>query len=136
MSALVMLFLAACGPKGGPLSGMPELGPSPHAISTPAAGIDGDWAGVWGSDDSSAVFRFTINSGTLWMDAWDTSDGEWFRLEGLGYANDVRVRSTMPSTDWTLDNTFSLQSKSTIMHHYEGMANGDTPMVRVDAEAP
>ena len=136
MSALLFSLVLACGPKGGPLSGMPPLGPSPHAISAPAAGIAPDWAGTWGADDTSAVFRFTIDHSTLWMDAWDTGDGEWFRLEALEYAGDVRVRSTMPSTDWTLDNTFSLQGKESILHHYEGMANGDSPMYRVTAEAP
>lgn len=134
MSTL-LLFLACT--HSGPPSPAPTTAtatPSAHAIRIDAPGIDANYAGTWGGDDSTAVYRFGIDGTQLWMDAWDSGDGEWFALEALAYDKKITVQSTMPSTSWILQNSFQLKGANGMVQNISGAASGEFALIRISAE--
>ncbi len=131
-----LIFLLACTHAGAP-SPSPtsaQAVPSAHAIRVDAPGIDGNYAGTWGGDTSTAVYRFGIDGNQLWMEAWDSGDGEWFDLDQLGYADGIFVITTMPSTNWTLQNSFRLRGSNQMIQQISGAATGEFDLGRVTRE--
>lgn len=110
----------------------PTYGPHAHAVSLPAVPTDNRLLGVWGGDLSTAVVRFAVSEGRLWVDAWDSHDGEWFVLRGARRQGEaILVTSTMPSTNWTLSNTWSWEPAG-VRWVFSGDASGNDVSRRVD----
>lgn len=130
MSTLLSLFLLACPPKqteveGGRLGVIGGYG-AVETVEIRAPGVPAGYSGLWKGDDSTAVYRFMVNGDTLLMQAWDSSTGESFRLENLRFDGTIHVRTTMPSTNWTLENEYILQDDGSIRSPYSGAAQGES----------
>lgn len=125
--ALLLVTWMACLPKMAevdPTAGGPA---STHAVSAAAPELTDAWDGVWMGEDSMAAYRFSVSDRQVWMDAWDSSDGEWFVLDNLRVVGGtVHVRTTMPSTQWTLENEFVLTKPGQMRNRFSGRASGDS----------
>ena len=136
MSILLTSFLLACAPKHtepeggriGVIGGYGEV----ETVEIRAAGVPAGYSGLWKGDDSTAVYRFMVNGDTLLMQAWDSSTMESFHLENLRFDGTIHVRTTMPSTNWTLENEYILQDDGTIRSPYSGAANGESLLKKIE----
>ncbi|HND31337.1 MAG TPA: hypothetical protein PKY30_26205 [Myxococcota bacterium] len=133
MSTLFLLLACTHAVPPSPPPTTPT-GPSRHALRVSAPGIDPNYAGTWGGDSSTAVYRIGIEGDQLWLDAWDSGDGEWFSLDRLVYDRDVTVETTMPSTNWTLQNRFVLEGPGKMTQKISGAASGEFELRRVSVE--
>ena len=134
MSTLLLLLACTHTVPPSPAPTSANAAPSAHAVRIDAPGIDGNYAGTWGGDGSTAVYRFGIDGNQLWMDAWDSGDGEWFALDMFTYDRLVTVQTTMPSTNWTIQNSFRLKGANGMVQTISGPATGEFELVRVNME--
>ncbi|GDX83188.1 hypothetical protein LBMAG42_49990 [Deltaproteobacteria bacterium] len=127
--AFAAAVISSAHAQGAPA---PAAGTHAHAISLPAVPTDNRLLGVWGGDLSTAVVRFAVSEGRLWVDAWDSHDGEWFVLrEPKRQGEALLVTSTMPSTNWTLSNSWSWEPTG-LRWVFSGDASGNDVSRRVD----
>jgi hypothetical protein len=132
MSTLFLLL--ACMHPAPPSPSAAPVSASSHALRVSAARIDPNYAGTWGGDSSTAVYRIGIEGDQVWMDAWDSSDGEWFSLDQLVVDRDITVVTTMPSTNWTLQNRFTLRGNGKMIQEISGAATGEFELQRIQVE--
>jgi hypothetical protein len=135
MSILLTTFLLACAPKhtepeGGRLGVIGGYG-AVETVEIRAVGVDPAYTGLWQGDDSTAVYRFLVNGDTLLMQAWNSDGGESFHLENLRYDGTIHVRTTMPSTNWTLENEYILQEDGSIRSPYSGAVSGESLLRKI-----
>ena len=66
--------------------------------------------GVWGSDDSSAVWRVRAGKdpSTPLVDGWDSNDGERFKVSSVRWdGKSLSFSSTMPSTSFVVGHVWT-----------------------------
>ena len=134
MSTLFLFLACIHQSPPSPAPTATDAAPGAHAIRIDAPAIDRNYAGTWGGDSSSAVYRFGIDGDQLWMEAWDSSDGEWFVLDDLRYDQAITVTTTMPSTNWSLQNRFELRGSDRMLQQISGAATGDFELRRVQVQ--
>lgn len=118
--------------SGAHAQGAPAPSAHAHAVSLPAVPTDNRLLGVWGGDVSTAVVRFVVSEGRLWIDAWDSQDGEWFVLRDPKRQGEALVvSSTMESTSWTLSNSW-IWEPAGLRWAFSGAASGNDVSRRVD----
>lgn len=139
---MLLLLLGGCalisllGLEPAPEPIHSSAAPSAHAVCIQAPGADPALAGTWAKETSTAVYRVVVQDDVLCFDAWDSGDGEWFEVADLRVRDGAMlVTTTMPSTDWTNEHTFTPAGEE--LHQvWEGQIPGQANLHVVDVVAP